>query len=99
MIKVVLLASCKILQTYLTYTLSNGSQRSSIETLLEAGFKPTRTVVLAFGFDEEASGFQGAGHLGPHLEETYGKNAFAMIVDEGCKYDDCAAIVSNLYVV
>ncbi|PPQ67706.1 hypothetical protein CVT24_002762 [Panaeolus cyanescens] len=56
---------------------------SSIETLLEAGFKPTRTVVLAFGFDEEASGFQGAGHLAPHLEEVYGKNSFSMIVDEG----------------
>lgn len=30
--------------------------RSTIETLLAKGFKPTRTVVLAFGFDEEASG-------------------------------------------
>ena len=30
---------------------------SSIETLLENRFQPTRTVVLAFGFDEEAGGF------------------------------------------
>jgi acetylornithine deacetylase/succinyl-diaminopimelate desuccinylase-like protein len=29
---------------------------SSIESLLENGFVPTRTVVMAFGFDEEASG-------------------------------------------
>jgi acetylornithine deacetylase/succinyl-diaminopimelate desuccinylase-like protein len=29
---------------------------SSVETLLEKNFKPTRTIVLAFGFDEEASG-------------------------------------------
>ena len=29
---------------------------SSIESLLENGFKPTRSVVLSFGFDEEASG-------------------------------------------
>lgn len=29
---------------------------STIETLLEKGFKPTRSVVAAFGFDEEASG-------------------------------------------
>ena len=29
---------------------------SSIESLLENGFKPTRTVVLSFGFDEEANG-------------------------------------------
>lgn len=32
--------------------------RASIETLLEKGFKPARTIVLAFGFDEEASGSQ-----------------------------------------
>ena len=31
---------------------------SAIESLLEAGFKPRRSVVLAFGFDEESSGFQ-----------------------------------------
>lgn len=30
--------------------------RSAIESLLAKGFKPTRTFVLAFGFDEEASG-------------------------------------------
>ena len=31
---------------------------SAIESLLEAKFKPRRSVVLAFGFDEESSGFQ-----------------------------------------
>ena len=31
---------------------------SSVETLLEKDFKPTRTIVLAFGFDEEATGMQ-----------------------------------------
>ena len=31
-------------------------RRSSIETMLENGYKPTRTVVLAFGFDEESGG-------------------------------------------
>ena len=31
---------------------------STIESLLEAKFQPRRTVVLAFGFDEESSGFQ-----------------------------------------
>lgn len=30
--------------------------RATIETLLSKNFSPTRTVVLAFGFDEEASG-------------------------------------------
>jgi acetylornithine deacetylase/succinyl-diaminopimelate desuccinylase-like protein len=31
---------------------------ASIETLLEKEFKPARTLVLAFGFDEEVSGHQ-----------------------------------------
>ncbi|KAH9066865.1 hypothetical protein EDB87DRAFT_1678703 [Lactarius vividus] len=31
---------------------------SSVETLLEKNFKPTRTIVLAFGFDEEVGGMQ-----------------------------------------
>ncbi|KIM44930.1 hypothetical protein M413DRAFT_442904 [Hebeloma cylindrosporum] len=56
---------------------------STIETLLEFKFKPTRTVVLSFGFDEESSGFHGAGKLGPYLESVYGENGFAMVVDEG----------------
>ena len=32
--------------------------RSSIELLIERRFVPTRTVVLAFGFDEEIGGSQ-----------------------------------------
>jgi acetylornithine deacetylase/succinyl-diaminopimelate desuccinylase-like protein len=35
-----------------------GCDRSSVESLIELGFKPTRTIVLAFGFDEEVSGSQ-----------------------------------------
>ncbi|KAF7338838.1 Carboxypeptidase S [Mycena sanguinolenta] len=30
---------------------------TSVESLLEAGFAPTRTVILSFGFDEEAGGY------------------------------------------
>ncbi|KDQ61781.1 hypothetical protein JAAARDRAFT_31262 [Jaapia argillacea MUCL 33604] len=56
---------------------------SAIETLLSNGFKPTRNVVLAFGFDEEASGSQGAGELGKYMLATFGENAFSMVVDEG----------------
>lgn len=32
--------------------------RAAVETLISNGFQPTRTVVLAFGFDEEVSGPQ-----------------------------------------
>ena len=33
-----------------------GSTRTTVETLIESGFKPARKIVLSFGFDEEASG-------------------------------------------
>ncbi|KAJ7623331.1 hypothetical protein FB45DRAFT_925310 [Roridomyces roridus] len=57
---------------------------TSIETLIGLDFKPTRTVVLAFGFDEEASGRHGAGALGEAMRDIYGDNhPFALIVDEG----------------
>ncbi|KAJ7077873.1 hypothetical protein B0H15DRAFT_1003211, partial [Mycena belliarum] len=57
---------------------------TSIETMVAQGFKPTRTFVLAFGFDEEASGLQGAGALGEAMESIYGNDLpFAFVVDEG----------------
>lgn len=37
--------------------MSHVTLRSAIETMIANGYEPTRTVVLAFGFDEEASGF------------------------------------------
>ncbi|KAJ7117493.1 carboxypeptidase S [Mycena epipterygia] len=61
---------------------------TSIESLLEKKFVPTRTVVLSFGFDEEAGGYHGAGHLGPALLERFGPDSMAMIVDEGSGYSD-----------
>ncbi|KAF7308646.1 Gly-X carboxypeptidase [Mycena chlorophos] len=57
---------------------------SAVETLISNGFKPTRTVVLAFGFDEEATGRQGARALSVAMHEIYGSDhPFAFIVDEG----------------
>ncbi|KLO11595.1 carboxypeptidase S [Schizopora paradoxa] len=55
----------------------------AVESLLESGFKPTRKVVLAFGIDEEATGHYGAKLLGEHMVEKFGRDAFAMLVDEG----------------
>ncbi|KAJ9138232.1 Peptidase family M20/M25/M40 [Pleurostoma richardsiae] len=55
----------------------------AVELLIDAGFEPKRTTVLSFGFDEEVSGPQGAGHLAPFLLERYGKDGAAVIVDEG----------------
>ncbi|EGN96601.1 hypothetical protein SERLA73DRAFT_184690 [Serpula lacrymans var. lacrymans S7.3] len=61
---------------------------STIESLLEQDFKPSRSVVLAFGFDEEASGIYGAQSLAAAMLERYGTDSFAMLVDEGSGYGD-----------
>ncbi|KAK6464191.1 hypothetical protein DFJ63DRAFT_311491 [Scheffersomyces coipomensis] len=55
----------------------------SIELLIEKGFTPSRTVIAAFGFDEEASGRRGAYHIGKHLEKKFGKDSIYAILDEG----------------
>ncbi|KAI6117457.1 carboxypeptidase S [Pisolithus croceorrhizus] len=61
---------------------------SAIETLLATGYEPTRTVVLAFGFDEESGGEYGAQTLAIELEAMFGQNGYAMIVDEGGGYGE-----------
>lgn len=61
---------------------------SAIETMLENGFKPTRTVVIASGFDEEVSGLRGAASLATEMLERFGENAFAMLLDEGSGYSE-----------
>lgn len=55
----------------------------AVELLIDASFEPKRTLILSFGFDEEISGAQGAGHLAPFLFERYGKDGVGMIIDEG----------------
>ncbi|KAJ5162200.1 Peptidase M20 [Penicillium capsulatum] len=56
---------------------------SVLEDLVSQDWKPQRTVVLAFGFDEESHGFLGAGSIAPALEKKYGKDSFEFILDEG----------------
>lgn len=57
---------------------------SAIETLLsQPDFAPKRTILLAFGFDEECSGVKGAGSIGAHLKKVYGPDSLAIILDEG----------------
>ncbi|KAL7803322.1 carboxypeptidase S [Trichoderma aethiopicum] len=57
---------------------------SAMEALLsQEDYKPRRTVVFAFGFDEECSGPRGAASIAKHLEERYGENGIAVILDEG----------------
>ena len=59
---------------------------SAIEALIAADFTPQRTVLLSFGFDEEISGREGAGHLSQFLLSRYGQNGVAAIVDEGAGF-------------
>lgn len=56
----------------------------SMELLLADGksnFK--RSVVFAFGFDEEKSGWDGAYNIGKFLVDKFGKNSIEAIIDEG----------------
>ncbi|KAI6041919.1 hypothetical protein EDC04DRAFT_1140559 [Pisolithus marmoratus] len=59
---------------------------AAVETMLAGGYEPTRSVVLAFGFDEESRGTHGARMLAVKLEEMFGTNGYAMLVDEGSGY-------------
>lgn len=55
----------------------------TVEILLkEKKFNPQRTIVLAFGYDEEALG-SGAGKISEHLLQKYGEDSFLQIIDEG----------------
>ncbi|KAF9529825.1 hypothetical protein CPB83DRAFT_851636 [Crepidotus variabilis] len=56
---------------------------TSIEQLLSVGWKPKRTIILAFGNDEEIGGVHGATSIAAHLLSEHGNNSIAMIVDEG----------------
>lgn len=56
---------------------------SAVEELLTQDWRPQRTVLFAFGFDEESHGFLGAGSIAPELEKKYGKDSFEFILDEG----------------
>ncbi|EJU04588.1 carboxypeptidase S [Dacryopinax primogenitus] len=55
----------------------------AVETLLSQGFAPNRGVILAFGFDEEASGKWGAESISRYLMTTYGLDSVALLIDEG----------------
>jgi len=41
----------------------------AVEYLLEKGYKPERTIYLAFGHDEEVLGQNGAANIAKYLEE------------------------------
>ncbi|EJT98488.1 carboxypeptidase S [Dacryopinax primogenitus] len=58
----------------------------ALELLVQHGFRPRRTILLAFGFNEESSSFEGAGQISSFLYDRYGQNGICAILDEGAGY-------------
>jgi Gly-Xaa carboxypeptidase len=56
---------------------------SAMEALLKQDFKPKRSIIFSFGFDEETGGYRGAANLARHIEDKLGADSIAMIHDEG----------------
>jgi Gly-Xaa carboxypeptidase len=59
------------------------AQYEALSLLLQSGFQPRRTIILAHGNDEETTGRNGARKLSPYIESIYGRDSILMIVDEG----------------
>jgi carboxypeptidase PM20D1 len=57
------------------------SQLEAVEMLVASGFKPERTVYLAFGADEEVGGTRGAAKIAALLKER--KVRLDFVIDEG----------------
>ncbi|MES2583846.1 MAG: M20 family peptidase [Pseudomonadota bacterium] len=57
------------------------SQLEAVEMLLASGYKPERTVYLAYGADEEVSGTRGAAKIAAVLKER--KVRLNFVIDEG----------------
>ncbi|GMK57290.1 hypothetical protein CspeluHIS016_0401240 [Cutaneotrichosporon spelunceum] len=55
----------------------------SVEKLISEGFTPGRTVLIGYGFDEEIGGARGALKIKEVIEERYGDDSIAFIIDEG----------------
>jgi carboxypeptidase PM20D1 len=56
-------------------------EMEAVEYLLREGFKPERTVYLAYGHDEEIGGRQGALQIANHLEQQHVELEY--VLDEG----------------
>lgn len=71
----------------------------SLDLLIRSGFKPKRTVILAFGCDEEISGENCGRPISDFLHEQYGDDGIYLIMDEGStgiqrEFDQSFAMVS-----
>lgn len=55
----------------------------SLDLLIKSGFRPKRTVILAFGCDEEISGENCGRPISKLLHDRYGNDGIYLIMDEG----------------
>ncbi|QKX54539.1 uncharacterized protein TRUGW13939_01626 [Talaromyces rugulosus] len=55
----------------------------TLDLLIKSGFTPKRTVILAFGCDEEISGENCGRPISNFLHEQYGNDGIYLIMDEG----------------
>jgi len=55
----------------------------SLDLLVKSGFEPKRTIILAFGCDEEISGENCGRPISNFLREQYGDDGIYLIMDEG----------------
>ncbi|KAL3444676.1 hypothetical protein BJX65DRAFT_297504 [Aspergillus insuetus] len=55
----------------------------SLDLLISSGFKPKRTVIVAFGCDEEISGENCGRPISQFLHDRYGDDGIYLIIDEG----------------
>lgn len=71
----------------------------SVDLLMKSGYKPKRTVILAFGCDEEISGENCGRPISNLLHDRYGDDGIYLIMDEGSvgiqkEFDQSFAMVS-----
>ncbi|KAJ3218259.1 hypothetical protein HDU67_006232 [Dinochytrium kinnereticum] len=69
----------------------------AVENLIIAGFTPKRTILIAFGFDEEIGGIQGAKFLAKRIHDMGHHNGLggipvAFLLDEGSGISTAASI-------
>jgi carboxypeptidase PM20D1 len=74
-------------------------QLEAVEYLLRTHYRPRRTVLLAFGHDEETLGLRGAATIAAALQKRY--PAFEMVLDEGglIKSDGVAGLTQPIALV
>ncbi|GAA5862369.1 hypothetical protein JCM3774_002494 [Rhodotorula dairenensis] len=56
---------------------------AALDKLVEEGFQPERDIIFSSGFDEEISGWRSAKYLAEAIEQRYGKDGVAFVLDEG----------------